>query len=272
MDPFLEGPIWWGGVHHGLITFMWTTINALLPAGYRARLAERLYVVQQDRDIYPDVFVAKRPGTRKPGRRRAAKADGVIACDPPHVLLVEPMEVREGYIDIVRLEKPSRVVTSIELLSPSNKTPGNPGREQYLAKQRALLASQTSLLEIDLLRQGAHTVAAPQPLLTVHGYWCYLVSLHRGGEGGRFEVWTITLQQRLPRIPVPLADGDPDVVFDLQALFDRVFDEGEHADEVDYQPDPTGPLGPADAEWVDALLRQRGLRRPRRAGRKKKQE
>ena len=45
-----------------------------------------------------------------------------------------------------------RLVTSLEVLSLSNKTPGEHGRELFLRKQKELLASKVNLVEIDLLR------------------------------------------------------------------------------------------------------------------------
>lgn len=53
----------------------------------------------------------------------------------------------------IRDRESRRLVTVIELLSPSNKRPGG-DREQYLAKRSDLLASPTHLVEIDLIRGG----------------------------------------------------------------------------------------------------------------------
>ncbi|MCS7264474.1 MAG: DUF4058 family protein [Armatimonadetes bacterium] len=36
--------------------------------------------------------------------------------------------------------------------------------------------------------------------------YCIIVILHRGGQGNRFEVWAITVKERLTRILIPLAD------------------------------------------------------------------
>ena len=71
-------------------------------------------------------------------------------------------------------------MTSIEILSPSNKKIGNPGREKFLEKQRETLGSETHLVEIDLLRGGSHTLAVPKDLVTAKaGSFEYLVSIHR---------------------------------------------------------------------------------------------
>ena len=54
----------------------------------------------------------------------------------------------------------NRVVTIIEFLSPSNKSPGS-DREQYLRKQREVCSSEANLVEIDLNRFGIHALAFP---------------------------------------------------------------------------------------------------------------
>jgi Protein of unknown function (DUF4058) len=166
----------------------------------------------------------------------------------------------EDPIEILTIWDESRVVTVIEVLSPSNKTAGTPGRDLYLTKQRELLESQTHLIELDFLHYGEHTIAPPRARLLEQGTWDYLVSLHRGGQGHRYEVWAVTLQQRLPRIRVPLADDIPDVVLDLQTVFDRCYDAAAYARRLDYHRAPPLSLSQDNAAWVANLLHERGLR------------
>lgn len=268
MDPYLEHPILWSGVHQGLATYMQAILNAMLPPNYIADVGERLYVVQPRRNIYPDVVTppvgVQRPFTPTPPGSVATlvtpTVSEAVASDLPWVLTVQSAEIREVFVQILALTGGERVVTVIEVLSPANKTLGSEGRKLYLTKQQEILESQTHLIEMDLLHQGEHTVAAPQESLHVWGTWDYLVSLHRGGQAGQFEVWAITLRQRLPRIRVPLAGDDPDVVLDLQAVFNRCYDEGGYARRLDYRREPPVSLTRADADWVDALLHERGLR------------
>ena len=61
---------------------------------------------------------------------------------------------RESFIEIYEQAPEIRLVTCIEVLSPSNKRPGTEGWELYLRKRNALLLGQASLVEIDLLRGG----------------------------------------------------------------------------------------------------------------------
>jgi hypothetical protein len=257
MDPYLEHPALWPGVHQRLITYLGDGLNVLLPANYVADIGERLYVVQPDRHIYPDVVVVEPPTSESHQGSTAA----VLTSDPPWVLTVEPVEVREVFIEILSVGNASRVVTVIEVLSPSNKTASSEGRQLYVTKQQEILQSPTHLIEIDLLRYGEHTVAAPRQSLIARGVWDYLVCLHRGGQRGRYEVWAMTLRQRLPRIRVPLSNGEPDIVLDLQAVFDRCYDEGAYARRLDYRHEPLLPLSEADRTWAETLLREHGRHR-----------
>ncbi len=260
MDPYLEDPAWWPELHQRLVPTMSTVLNSLLPRHYRAAIGERLYVVQPDRSIYPDMVVVERPFSPPPPSHGGGGRTVMVASDPPWVLTVLPLEVREVFVEIRSVKGDHQVITVIEVLSPANKTAGSDGQRLYQAKQREVLESQTHLIEIDLLRQGGHTVAAPVELLLERGHWDYLVSLHRAGPDRRFEVWAVSMRQRLPRIHVPLAEGDPDVVLDLQTVFDRCYNEGAFDRGLDYRRDPPTPLPRADAEWADTLLRERGLR------------
>jgi hypothetical protein len=260
MDPYLEDPAGWTEVHQRLITTLSTELNRLLPPQYVARMGERVYVAQSSRSIYPDSMVLERPAAAPVLSQGAGGTAVMVASDPPWIVTVLPAEAREVFVEIYSLRGEHRLITVIEVLSPTNKAAGTEGGRLYLTKQREVLASQTHLIEIDLLQHGEHTVAPPVDDLLQRGDWHYLVSLHRGGQVERFEVWPISLRQRLPRIHVPLADEDPDVVLDLQAVLDRCHDEGAYSRALDYRQDPPVPLSREDTEWTDALLRERGLR------------
>ena len=80
----------------------------------------------------------------------------------PFVLEVEDVERREVYLEIVDRYRDERVVTVIEILSPTNKSLGA-GREAYLEKQEATLRSEAHLVEIDVLRTGSATVSSGSP-------------------------------------------------------------------------------------------------------------
>ena len=63
-------------------------------------------------------------------------------------------EHRETFIEIYEANPGQRLVTSIEVLSPSNKRPGTEGWDLYQRKRQSLLLGDVSLVEFDLLRGG----------------------------------------------------------------------------------------------------------------------
>jgi len=252
MDPYLEHPARWPSLHQRLITYACEALNESLPDGYAAEIGEWPYLVQPDRNIYPDIAVMRPAVPSRSGGVALAEAPSSAAA--PWVLAVESMEDREVFIEILQLGQPAKVVTVIEVLSHSNKSPGSSGREQYLAKQRETLAGGISLLEIDLLRGGSYSVSAPYEYVLRRGVWDYLVCLHRGTDRHRWELWPIGLRDRLPCMRVPLAPGDEDVTLDLQDVFDRSWATSSYARFMDYSAEPVPPLSLADQEWATGLI------------------
>lgn len=128
-------------------------------------------------------------------------------------------------------------------------------------KQNRVLHSDSHLLEIDLLRAGEHTVAVRRDRVLARKRFDYLVSLHRvGNRRGQFEVWPLTVRDVLPVVRVPLLPGMPDELLDLQPIMDGVYDRSAVGHRLKYGQAPEPPLSPADAEWADGLLREKGLR------------
>jgi hypothetical protein len=204
--------------------------------------------------VYPDVTVSER---MTPSGARGGVA---MVADPYTRLTVAPVEIREVFVEVFSLEHGERVVTTMEILSPSNKRAGSTGRDLYLAKQEALIASKVNMIEIDLLRTGAHTLAAPLWKVETMGQHDYLILLHRVAKRWDYQVRDNRMRDRLPRIEVPLLSGDPDVVLDLQECMDQTYDNGPYLRRINYARDPNPPLADDDAKWADALLREKGLR------------
>src|SRR5438270_61078 len=135
----------------------------------------------------------------------------------------------------LRLKAARSRATTHGTLRPANKTPGNPGRDSYRDKQREILAGPTHLIEIDLLRGGAHATAVPRDLAVARaGEFDYHVCVHRFDRPNLCFLYPIRLEQRLPNIAIPLLPGDPDVPLSLQAVFDRAYDEGPYSRVIDY--------------------------------------
>jgi hypothetical protein len=170
------------------------------------------------------------------------------------VVQLEGVEVRQPFLEIRDLRAGKRVVTVIEILSPANKRRGA-GHDLYLQKQSEILVSDAHLVEIDLLRAGEPTVAIPPgfaPRST------YRVVVSRSLDRLKREVYPMSLRDRLPRVAVPLAGSDPDVVLDLPGVFAEAYEKGVYARRVDYRETPTPALEGDELAFARDLLRGRG--------------
>ena len=265
MDPYLESPQHWRGAHHNLITAIASHLNRTLPPGFAATIDERVYVVPPDRHVFPDVAVLR--DNSKHVRRDDDTRGGVatlapyLSADSPLIVSLRDEPTRESFVEVRTVNSAATLVAVIEVLSPANKELGSEGRAQYRRKQREVLASDAHLLEIDLLRGGEYTTAAPPELIAAEiGNAAYVTCLHRSGKRWEFELWPSSVRERLPRVAVPLLGNLPDMVLDLQAAFDWTYDIGPYSRIVDYRAEPTPALQQGDAVWADALLQEAGSR------------
>ncbi|MGZ3488034.1 MAG: DUF4058 family protein [Isosphaeraceae bacterium] len=257
MDPYLEQ--FWGDVHHRLITYTCDALQRHLPGDLLARMGERVFVEPaegQGRNIVPDVRVVERG---RPQERGIGTGNGVAVAEPLVIHLDQSEPVRQGFIEIIDIKSGRRVVTVIEVLSPSNKISG-PGRDLYVKKQEELRAGGVSLVEIDLLRAGTRVLSVPFDRIPEGHRSAYAVCARRGWKPFEIEYYRIPLRERLPAIPIPLRRDDRDVALDLQSLIDQCYEFGRYSDDIDYREEPDPPLGGDDARWAEALLHEQNLR------------
>ncbi len=258
MDPYLENPEIFPDFHDSFITYLREDLQGKLPASYLAVLGRRVWIEVSRRSIGPDVEVrhAARPSVRV---SKAARSVAMATSRDARPIEdnVAHDEFREPLIEIyAQSDEGKRLVASIEVLSISNKTPGEHGRELYRRKQKEILASQVHLVEIDLLRGGEHTTAAPlQTIVDACGSYDYHALVHGFDDLETFFVYPIRLEDRLTPIAIPLLPGDSAVTVDLQNVFDRCYDAGPFAREIRYGEDPIIPPLQSDrVGWAARVL------------------
>lgn len=245
MDPYLESWIW-ADFHGNMMYAMRAQLNGKLPRRYIANT--ELYVWREDppHDRLmlggPDIHVAER-------RPTDSTANAVSVVPAPVTTVLPGVEGKQRYLRIVDgVER--RIVTVIEILSPSNK---GAHREAYRFKREEYIASGVNLLEIDLLRSGVRPpLGDPAPLV---GDYYLLVS--RAEERPLLRIWPIAVRDELPPVPVPLDPGEPEVLLDVRDAMGRVYDDGRYAEQLDYSKPPAPPLREPDATWARDLLASR---------------
>jgi hypothetical protein len=248
MDPYLEDPQIWPGVHASFIVYLRDHLQPQLGRRYIAAIGDRVFLEGPDREIIPDAWLRRNDPKR--GGPGVALADG----DTPILVQVPALEVHEAYEEILDRQSGQRVVTVIELVSPTNKYSG-PGRKSYLDKQQEVRASDAHLVEVDLLRTGPHVLAVPEHIARGRGDYHYLVSVNRAkGVRDEFELYLRGLRERLPRVRVPLAENDPDVILDVQAVLAQTYEAGSYALRIHYDQPCLPPLHPDDQAWANQLI------------------
>ena len=158
MDPYLEQH--WRDVHASLIIYSRDRIQEQLPGGLRCRVEERV-VLERDgdtpeRSMFPDVRVIERPHAN--GGGQAVAVESGVAVAEPLVVHAADEDQTETFLEIIDVGTGNRVITVIEVLSLSNKLPGE-AHDKYVQKRKELRQARVSLVEIDLLREGHHPVA-----------------------------------------------------------------------------------------------------------------
>jgi hypothetical protein len=244
MDPYLEHPVLWPSVHTRLMVWMAHQLRPLIRPRYVASIEELIFIEGPEQERAPDIWIQK---AHKSSR---GKVPSRSAAATPVVVEVPELEVHQPYIEILDRYREMKVVTVIELVSPSNKAGGS-GRAAYLEKQREVRAGEAHLVEIDLLRYGRHVVGVPEAYALAHGPYDYLVSVNRWPKRARFELYPCRLRERLPSIHIPLAEPDPDVPLDLQAALEQVYEDGDYMLRVLYDKPCIPALDPEDQQWAD---------------------
>lgn len=249
MDPYIESRRIWSDFHIDLAAEIRSELNTQIQPGYYATavtyVTYDIVEVSQpsSRAVSPDVSVWRTgPGSPVGGAVMtidAPAAEGVALVETP--VRLANVEVREAGADTL--------VTAIEILSPINKRPGSQ-RQEYLLKRRELLRADVNVMELNLLRGGERTPAGTSPPPAP-----YYATLACAARRPFTELWPIQLAARLPVLPVPLNEPDPDVPLDLGAIVRAIYERGGYATRINYgEAVPPPPLTPEEQAWVDDLL------------------
>lgn len=222
MDPFLEDPKAWPTFHHQLVAALYQLLLPGLVDRYRARVVGRAYT-----------------------------------SETPLFTSIVREQHTEEYIE-VRARSDGRLITLVDVVSPANRTTPA-GRAAYLATRSGAAVAQAGAVEVDLVTQGRPTLDFSRDGLPEYDY---AVVVTRGAAPDRYEIYTATVQKRLPKFKLPLAADDRDTVVDLQIAVARAYDQGAFGKQLDYAgPLPVDVKLSADARtWTEGWLKQQNVR------------
>ena len=255
MDPYIEASRIWTDFHGDLAGEIRANLNRTIRPKYYAGLTpyvtyETIEVTMREvESIRPDVGIwqtARTPLT-------TAVAPAIDSAPVESTVTYEiPLEL---FSVEIRMAGAETLITSIEILSPVNKQRTHDAHIDYLRKRRELLRSAAHFIELDLLRGGLRS-----PLDTPVPKAPYYVTLSRANRRPHVSVWPLALNTRLPTIPIPLLEPDPDVPLDLGEVIASVYERGGYDARIDYtQPVPPPALSTEESAWVQLLLKNQIL-------------
>jgi hypothetical protein len=252
MNPYLEHPSLWAGIHHRLITAIANDLAPKLRPKYIVAIEERVYEMNGDTALMvgvPDVSVQNSVSLTRSTESNLAV---VPTTQPVEVLLPLPEILTEAYLEI-RAVDTEEVVTIIEVLSPKNKQVGI-GRLQYETKRLKILGSATNFVEIDLLRQG-NSMAMVGNFEQSH----YRIVVSHSETRPRAALYGFNLPDRIPEFPVPLRTNEVEPAIDLKSLLDQIYEQGSYDLRIDYSRPPIPALSESDINTARLSLKNKNV-------------
>ncbi|MCC5638281.1 DUF4058 family protein [Nostoc sp. CHAB 5844] len=255
MNPYLENPDLCSEVHHRLITAIAIAISHPLRPKYRVAIEKRTYRINAEDAILigiPDLAILS-------AKQKSNSSTTAITTLPSGtenksitVTLPLPLEIKEGYLEI-REVSTGKVITVIELLSPTNKRT-KAGRKFYLEKREKILQSATKLVEIDLIRSGEK-----MPILTNIPDIDYRILVVKSDCLPSAQLFAFTVREAIPNFTIPLGQQEQEIELNLQNLLLKIYEQAGFDLTLDYNQPPVPELLVKDREWIDVLLKKQGI-------------
>jgi hypothetical protein len=216
MNPYLEQSYDWEDFHNDFLIRLREYLAKRVGPKYFVKTEMRLYLHELSADE----------------RRFFGKGDVGVTSE------------KQAYLEI-RDMLDRRIVTVVELLSPSNKEPGA-DRDVYLGKRKQFFAGRTNFVEINLLRGGRNP--AP-PTIPACDYYALVI---KATDRPKVHTWPFGVRDSLPKVPVPLDSEDPPIVVDLKEILDAAYDAAGYSKHI-YRETPVPPLRPEDESWARGI-------------------
>ena len=221
MDPYVEDDKRWPAFQPLLVHALYQMLLPGLMDRYRARVGEREYTSEEA------LFTS-----------------------------IVRQEHKEAFIE-VRQRADGRLITLIEVISPSNKITTE-GKRIYRCRRDEVKRMNANVVEVDLILQGPTLFDCAKDAAPAFDY---AVVVTRWTHPDRYEIYSATLPKRLPRFRVPLASDDRDTVLDLQAAVAKAFDQGNFIKSIDFARDPATHLTDENRKWLNERLKEEKLRK-----------
>jgi Protein of unknown function (DUF4058) len=260
-----EGPAIWHTFHTDHVTHIADFLNMQLPPRYVARSEQSLQVrtldfesgATQIRRPEPDVSIYQ----RRTGASRSTLSPSIVPTWEE--TLEGTMDFDEHFIpsvvirDLQTNRKLGRVVSRIELLSPSNKPPYS-GYELYRKGRNEALYSGTPLIEVDYLHE-LPAALLKYPLYPsnpdAHAYAIIVNDPRPSISKGKAKGFGFDVDMPFPKINIPLSDEES-LDFDFGPVYHHTFNGGRWGQMVDYAELPVRfeTYSPVDQARIQARM------------------
>ncbi len=210
MHPTLEQPRYFPDLHASLSVYTRDWLAHRLPERYTISVERGLSMTDESgaaKQYRPDASIDRAESPEAP-------YTDAIVVQPPS-FSVEVLGQPQRYVAI--RDKDESLVTTIEILSPANKT--GDGYEDFRRKQEQLAGKCIHLVEIDLLKQGKRRWRDERVDKSD-----YVMTVQRAGNSIA-NVWATALGETLPAIPIPLLAPDADVPLPLEYILQEYLEK-----------------------------------------------
>ncbi len=250
MNPYLEHPAFWSSFHIRLIVAIADTLAPDLRPKYYIEVQTRTHREQGGSENEEDeLFIGIPDASKQPENKSPLETGATLTQKRPQsVTLPMPFVVKERYLKIREVGSEA-VIAVIEVLSPKNKRKGQ-GRIAYERKRGRILGSYSHLVEIDLLRGYA-----PMTMMGQCHPTDYRIVVSRSQQRPQADLYGFNLPEAIPSFPLPLKPEDKELIVNLQAIVNGIYDRGSYDFRIDYRTSvPLPKLPEANQQWVDELL------------------
>lgn len=254
MNPFLQAR--WPDAHTAMIGYIRESLNERLPSDLAVIAEESISIdceTEPDVRMRADVAVVEQASIRYPDSLAPLDDTSTMTLAQPETIRISPtrrwLEIRD--VD-------NHLVTVIELLSPSNKTPV--AAANLARRHEQLIRSGVNVVEIDLIRGGLRTLPEllTAELKETSLQTTYLIIVGKAHCPDERQVYYCPLRDRLPAFAIPLRATDNPVPLDLQPLIDRCYQTGRYW-QLSQRPLPPPALTADEQAWVDQQRAAAGL-------------
>lgn len=249
INPYIESQGLWRDFHSKFLDCLQESLLERLPAEYDARTDERVYHLSVEEDgfqqMVPDVIADEPLSRSTPASGRAAMA----TLEPVTIPYRPVVEVRERHLQILHLPTRS-VVAVVEVLSTTNKSVA--GFSQYRKKRDEFIDGPVHLVELDLLIDGRRLkMGKPLPPGDFYAF------VSRYEERPACHVYSWTMFDAPPDIPIPLRLSGEQVVVSLGDVLELTYRRGRYERSLDYALPLRLPLDDAKHAWIAERGRER---------------